>query len=215
MQSLYCVSILNISQKPTFIGKYLVHANYTSDTILDILEGEDLNIETGASHAFQYDGLKYLMHFVTTTELICVVSSLEYKSRLLAQMLSEIKMQYDASKKSNKNPYTFLKQLGDKYNDTSSIDIISRTQEKLNEVKSVMHQNIEIALENCTKLETLEIQAQNLAMESGIFKNRSRALKNKMWWKNIKMKIYLGLIILLILGIITGVLCAVYPPNKN
>lgn len=215
MDRLYCVSIVNLHQKPTFIGKYLANANYSADTITDILEGEDLNIEIGASHAFEYDGLKYLMHFVNSTELICVVSTKTYKSRLLANLVLEIKTQYEASRTSGKKTYTYLKTLGEKYNDPSAIDLISRTQNKLDEVKSVMHQNIELALQNCVKLEDLELRAQELQQNAGIFKRKAGDLKTKMWWKNIRMKVYLALIILAILGIITGILCAVYPPNKN
>jgi hypothetical protein len=215
MESIYCVSIVKLLNKPSFIGKYLVNANYSAETITDILEGEDLNIEIGASHAFEYGGLKYLMHFVSSDELICVVSTKPYKSRLLAQLVVDIKTQYENSQKENKRSYTYLKILGEKYNNPASIDSISRTQNKLNEVKSVMHQNIEMALQHIQKLEDLEIKTQELQQSAGIFKRDAGGLRRKMWWKNMQMKIILAVIILAIIGLITGILCAIYPPNKN
>lgn len=213
MERLHCISIVDIQQKPTFIGKYLTNANYSADTITDILEGEDLNIEIGASHAFEYDGLKYLMHFINSTELICIVSTKTYKSRLLAQLVIDIKTQYTSPQFSGKKTYTYLKSLGDKYNDPSTIDLISRVQKKTEEVKSVMHQNIEMALQNCVKLEDLELRAQELQQNAGLFRTDTKKLNWKMWWKNMRMKIYLALIILTILGIMTGILCAIYPPK--
>lgn len=212
---LQCLSIVKLANKPTFIGKYLVNANYSSDTITDILEGEDLNIEIGASHAFEYNGLKYLMHFVNNDEIICIVSTLGYKSRLLAQLVIEIKTQYEDSRRTGKKSYQYLKMLGDKYDNPAQFDTISRVTGQIDSVKSVMHQNIELALRNCQKLDELEVRAQELSQAAGIFKGRTRDLRRKMWWKNMQMKIILVLIILAILGIITGILCAIYPPKNN
>lgn len=216
MEKLYCLSILSLNMtKPIFIEKYLINSNYSADTITDILEGEDLNIEIGASHAFEYDGLKYLIHFVGSHEIFCVVSTKYYKNRLLAELVEELKFQYDSSIKSGKNTHTYLKTLGDKYNNPFAFDSILRTQNKINNVKSVMHQNIEMVLQNCVKLEDLEIRAQELSQTSGIFRGTARDLRRKMWWKNIKMKIYIALIVLTMIGIFTGILCAIYPPNQK
>lgn len=215
MERLYCLCIINLhTNKPTFIGKYLLNANYSSDTVLDILENESLNIEIGTSHAFEYEGLRYSLHFVRATELICVVSTLSYKTRLLAKLIFELKNKCEENNNDSKKTHLYLKDIGDKYNDPSKIDVISRTENKLNDVKSVMHQNIEMALQNCIKLEDIELKSQELSQSAGIFKGRAKDLKNKMWWKNLKMKLIIGFIILSILGIITGILCAIYPPSK-
>jgi len=214
MDKLHCVSILNISEKhPTFIAKYAINSNYCMDTILDILDGEELNIEIGGSHAFEYKELKYLMHFINTTELICIVSTKSYKSRLLAQLVDEIKTQYQNPNKS-KSVYLILKMCGDKYNDVANVDKIAKTENKINDVKSLMHQNIENALQNCEKLQNLELKAEELSQSSNIFRGGARQLRNKMWWKNVRMKIFIAIIVLVIIGIFIGIMCAIYSPKN-
>jgi hypothetical protein len=85
---------------------------------------------------------------------------------------------------------------------------IAAVHKKVEAVKLVMQENVEIALQNCVKLERIEQQAEELQQSAGIFSDGARRLKNKMWWKNIRMKLIIGLIILAILGIIIGVIVA-------
>lgn len=68
-----------------------------------------------------------------------------------------------------------------------------------------MQDNIDIALQNCVKLENIERAAEELQQSAGVFKRTATDLKNKMWWKNMKMKLIIGFIILAIIGIIIGV----------
>ena len=70
-----------------------------------------------------------------------------------------------------------------------------------------------MALQNCVKLENIEKQAEELQQQAGVFKRNATDLKNKMWWKNMKMKLILAFIFLAILGIIIGV--CVYVSKKN
>lgn len=70
----------------------------------------------------------------------------------------------------DKKQIIFLKKLGDKYNNPASIYIISQVQKKTEDVKSTMHKNIELALENCVKLDYLELKTEELQHNSIIFK---------------------------------------------
>ena len=76
-----------------------------------------------------------------------------------------------------------------------------------------MHDNINLALENTTKLETIELKSEELQQSAGIFKKNATDLRKKMWWKNFKMKAALFLIIAAILSIIIAV--AVYVSKNN
>jgi len=84
---------------------------------------------------------------------------------------------------------------------------------KVNLVKDVMHNNINLALENTTKLETIEVKSEELQQVAGIFKRNATDLRKKMWWKNFKMKAAIFFIIASILSIIIGV--AVYISKSN
>ena len=76
-----------------------------------------------------------------------------------------------------------------------------------------MHENISQSMENLVKLDSIELQSQDLAMSAGIFKHSAKELKNKMWWKNIKMKLILFGIFSIILTIII-VICVEMSKQK-
>jgi hypothetical protein len=82
-------------------------------------------------------------------------------------------------------------------------------------VKLVMQENVDLALQNCVKLENIERAAEELQQQAGVFKRNANELKNKMWWKNMKMKLIIGFIILAILGIIIGVAVAMTSKGKG
>jgi len=48
-----------------------------------------------------------------------------------------------------------------------------------------------------------------------VFKKNATDLKNKMWWKNMKMKLIIGFIVLAILGNIIGVIAYMVKKNKK
>lgn len=96
----------------------------------------------------------------------------------------------------------------EKYDNLSQVDKLAAVSKKVDAVKLVMQENIDIALQNCVKLESIEKAAEELQQQAGVFKRNANELKKKMWWKNIKMKLIIGFIILAILGIIIGVAVA-------
>jgi hypothetical protein len=95
-----------------------------------------------------------------------------------------------------------------KYDNLAEVDKLAAVQKKVESVKLVMQENVDIALQNCVKLETIEKAAEELQQQAGVFKRNANELKKKMWWKNIKMKLIIATIILVILGIIIGVAVA-------
>ena len=78
----------------------------------------------------------------------------------------------------------------------------------------MMQDNVNIALQNCVKLESIEAAAEELQQQAGVFKRSANELKNKMWWKNMKMKLIIGFIVVAILAIIIGVSVS-YAQKKN
>lgn len=75
------------------------------------------------------------------------------------------------------------------YEEKYAMDPLKNVTKKVEEVKVVMQDNIDTALMNCVKLEKIQDDAENLQQNAG-------DLKNKMWWKNMKMKFIIGGIIL-------------------
>jgi heme/copper-type cytochrome/quinol oxidase subunit 2 len=46
---------------------------------------------------------------------------------------------------------------------------------------------------------------EELQQQAGVFKKNAHDLKNKMWWKNMKLWLVIGLIVVIIIAIIVGV----------
>ena len=102
--------------------------------------------------------------------------------------------------------------LCEKYDDLREIDAINRTMAKVDEVKLVMQENVEIALQNCVTLEHIEKQAEDLEQGAAVFKTRAKDLRSKMWWKKLKMQLLLASIIIIIL---TAVGLGIYFATKG
>ncbi len=74
-----------------------------------------------------------------------------------------------------------------KYDDLNNVDKLSALSKKVDSVKLTMQANVDMALKNCVKLESIEQQAEELQQQAGVFKKNANELKNKLWWKNIKV----------------------------
>ncbi|CAF4157029.1 unnamed protein product, partial [Adineta steineri] len=75
-------------------------------------------------------------------------------------------------------------------------------QNQVDEVTDVMRNNIGIALKRGEALDQLEQKAENLTSETERFSYRSKQLKKKYWWKNLRMWIILGIVVAIVIIII-------------
>jgi hypothetical protein len=73
---------------------------------------------------------------------------------------------------------------------------------QVTEVKEIMMQNIEKVLDRGEKLELLVDKTENLRYQADQFQKGGKALRNKMWWQNIKMKLLVALIVCIVIVII-------------
>ncbi|XP_074033274.1 synaptobrevin-like [Leptinotarsa decemlineata] len=79
---------------------------------------------------------------------------------------------------------------------------LEQTQQQVNEVVNIMRLNVEKVLEREQKLPELHSRAEALHEGGKGFKQQAEKLKKKLWWKNIKMMLVMGLIGVIILIII-------------
>ena len=77
------------------------------------------------------------------------------------------------------------------YNSDPAADNIGRVRSQINDVKDVMVQNIEKVLERGEKIELLVDKTDKLNQQAFKFEKQSKRLKSAMWWKNVKMTIFL------------------------
>jgi len=79
---------------------------------------------------------------------------------------------------------------------------LQQTQAQVDEVVDIMRTNVEKVLERDSKLSELDDRADALQQGASQCEQQAGKLKRKFWWKNLKMRIILGVICLIILIII-------------
>jgi len=90
---------------------------------------------------------------------------------------------------------------------------IEQLQGKVDEVTDVMRDNIRLGLERGGKLDDLEAKSDMLNEHSRQFQVTAKKVKNKFWWKNVKMWILIIIIVLIIILVI--VLAVVLSKKKD
>ena len=85
-------------------------------------------------------------------------------------------------------------------------DMFLEIDGKLDSIKDILMENIDITVQNTISLEKLAKSSNELAKSS-------HALKNELWWDGFKIKLLIALTILAIIGIIIGVSFAVTKNN--
>ncbi|XP_071547192.1 neuronal synaptobrevin isoform X2 [Panulirus ornatus] len=81
---------------------------------------------------------------------------------------------------------------------------MQQTQAQVDEVVDIMRTNVEKVLERDQKLSELDDRADALQQGASQFEQQAGKLKRKMWWKNLKMMIIMGVIGIIVLIIIVG-----------
>ena len=80
-----------------------------------------------------------------------------------------------------------MQKICQKYDNLNEVDKLASVSLKVDSVKLVMQDNVDMALKNCVKLESIEQAAEQLQQQAGVFKRNAHELKKRMWWKNLKV----------------------------
>jgi vesicle-associated membrane protein 7 len=81
-------------------------------------------------------------------------------------------------------------------------DAIANAQREIDDVRGIMTRNIEGLLERGERIDLLVDKTDRLGGSARDFRIRSRGLKRKMWWKNVKLMALLVLVCVLIISVI-------------
>lgn len=91
-------------------------------------------------------------------------------------------------------------------------DAITNVQKDIDNVKGIMTQNIERVLERGERIDLLVDKTDRLGVGAHDFRVRSRGLKRQMWWKNAKLMVLLGVVIVFLIYLGVGIGCGL--PGK-
>lgn len=147
--------------------------------------------------------------FVLPSSGLAVITGLAYPSRIAIQMLQELyttvmnkfasEVQSASENGLTKKAKNVLSDACAKYDDLNQVDKASSLLGKVDVVKSTMQGNISDMLKNTEKAENLAEKSDQLNEQASVFKKKSTDLRKQMAWKNLKMTLLLGGIIVVIL----------------
>lgn len=161
--------------------------------------------------------IRHVFHYIVEDKIIylCMCDDMS-KRRIPFAFLDDIKQRFRATYgekvhtaiafSMNEDFGRTLQKQIDFYNGPSA-DTFAQVNNKLDDVKNVMVQNIEMVLERGEKLELLVDKTDKLQNQAFKFEKSSKKLKNAMFWKRVKLYALFIFIILLIIWIITAVAC--------
>lgn len=86
-------------------------------------------------------------------------------------------------------------------------DAIAKAQREIDSVKGIMTENIERVLERGERIDLLVDKTAGLSTGAREFRMRSRQLRRRMWWKNTKLMILLGFVVVFLGYIFIGMGC--------
>ncbi|MBA0651813.1 hypothetical protein Goklo_019115 [Gossypium klotzschianum] len=82
------------------------------------------------------------------------------------------------------------------------IEKLLKVKAQVSEVKSIMLENIDKAIDRGESLTTLADKTENLHDQAQAYKNQGTKIRRKMWYQNMKIKmVVLGILLLLVLVI--------------
>lgn len=86
-------------------------------------------------------------------------------------------------------------------------DAIGNVQAEIDDVRHIMTENIERVLERGERIDTLVHKTDRLGSSATDFRMRSRNLRRRMWWKNVKLMALLGVVVIFLLYLFIGFGC--------
>jgi vesicle-associated membrane protein 7 len=86
-------------------------------------------------------------------------------------------------------------------------DAIRNVQREMDDVRDIMSENIERVLERGERIDLLVDKTDRLGGSARDFRVRSRGLRRKMWWKNVKLMVLLIVVVVFLIYLLVGMGC--------
>ncbi|KAI8062655.1 synaptobrevin-domain-containing protein [Gongronella butleri] len=90
-----------------------------------------------------------------------------------------------------------------------------QVQQQVDEVVNIMQENIDKVMQRGERLDDLRGKTEDLQSTAGHFRRGANQVRKRMWWKDLKWKIIIGVTILVILGIIIGSVVGTQQHNNS
>ncbi|XP_071720098.1 putative vesicle-associated membrane protein 726 [Rutidosis leptorrhynchoides] len=171
------------------------------------------------SNRFTYNCDGYTFNYLIDNGYVFCIVAVESAGRnlpigFLERIKDDFNKKYAGGKASTAAAKSLSKSFGPKMKEQmvycathpEEIDKIAKVKAQVSEVKGVMMDNIEKVLDRGEKIELLVDKTDNLRNQANDFKKQGTKMKRKMWIQNMKIKlIVFSIIIVLILLIILSI----------
>jgi vesicle-associated membrane protein 7 len=100
-----------------------------------------------------------------------------------------------------------LKSLVSTFNTSPPEDSLGNAKKEIEDVRHIMTENIERVLERGERIDLLVDKTDRLGGSAREFRVRSRGLRRKMWWKNVRLMALLGVVVVFLVYLLVGSGC--------
>ncbi|XP_053975122.1 vesicle-associated membrane protein 7-like [Hylaeus volcanicus] len=203
-----------VARGPTILVKHATCAgNFQEFTEIFLARIPPQNDKLTYSHG------SYLFHYICENNIIymCITDDEFQKSRAFLY-LTEIKRRFltiygDGAQTAL--AYSMNTEFGRilanemKYYDESNkdIDLLSKVHGELDELTDIMVKNIDSLTTRGERLELLVHKTENLTASSVTFRKTSRNLARSLFWKNVKIYLIIGAILIVVTFVIVSLSC--------
>ncbi|XP_034106173.1 vesicle-associated membrane protein 7 [Drosophila albomicans] len=170
------------------------------------------------NHKMTYSHGDYLIHYTCENRLIymCITDNEFERSRAFL-FLADIKQKFIQTYglqvataigyAMNTEFSKIMSQQMVHFSQSLEVDNISHVHGQIDELKDIMIKNIDSLRDRGEKLELLVNRTENLSNNSVAFRKASRNLARQMFWKNIRIYVVVGLVIIFIIYVIVSMAC--------
>ena len=223
--NVHFVGVARVAGQGIVIASHSYNTETDLNGVKQVLEQPNMTMSPGKHYSFSVAQVAWHLIADDMGLIYILICKLTYPQRCAHTCLEELQRTFVAKageKATSAKERALDKTCGDlllrickKYDNLAEVDKLSSVSAKVESVKLVMQDNIDIALQNCVKLESIGKAAEELQQQAGVFKRNAHELKKRMWWKNLKMKLIIGGIVLVILGVIIAVIAVMVEQNKK
>lgn len=182
---------------------------YTHDRLfLHYIADSPTDTGSGSNEAASHAPLSYL-----------VVATAELGRRIPFAFLLEIRRKFLATYNPDATDFTSLPAYGcaafnselrgllQSYNTAPPSDSLASARKEIDNVRDIMTENIERVLERGERIDLLVDKTDRLGSSARDFRVRSRGLRRRMWWKNIKVMALLVVVVIFLVYLFVGLGC--------
>lgn len=92
---------------------------------------------------------------------------------------------------------------------------LQEMQHTAEEVKVIMHKNLDKVEERSDKLQDLDKRADLLRSQSKKFSRTAVKVKQRKWWENLRMKVLLGAVVLVVVVVLITIIAVASSPSTE